>query len=234
MKNVSHTLAITIISVLGAYSVPASAGLIAANGSTNVVTDYISAGSVAVGTVSAITSGNWSYLDGAKSGGIWTSTGLKSGTQGTTQNFTGLWCVDNNKSTSTWWIGANGGVRSDTRPMIWNYTVDAADAGTVKIAGSMSWAGTFYVLLSKDGNAATRSTNAADQVIAFTGSGLNIDFDLTLDVAAGNDISFVFIGGTSGYTTTRTLSATITSVPEPASLGALAAGGLALLAYRRK
>ncbi|MFD2331633.1 S-layer homology domain-containing protein [Cohnella sp. GCM10020058] len=123
------------------------------------------------------------------------------------------WAADINNSNHVWFVKANGQIGSDWKPIAFNYTVSADQAGkTLNVHGHYSAAGSgqFSILLSKDTNS-DAVEGPYETLFEYEGSGT--DFDLKVTAEEGNDI--VFVSREHQYWwEPSTLNATIDEVQE--------------------
>lgn len=131
------------------------------------------------------------------------------------KRFAGKWVIDNRKKESTWWIGPKGQMRSDGRSLASVYTIDTNEAGRVRIQGQLH--------IKKDTDCHLQILQTTDsQLVHVDGKHIKTLFDsqeaksskfnLIIDVQAGNDICFVFVGRKLWWVT-RKLTASLHQVP---------------------
>jgi len=121
--------------------------------------------------------------------------------------FAGKWVIDNHKKEATWWVGPQGQMRSDNRPLITAYTIAPNEAGKLHISGNLAVKNIkdCRLRIYQTGDTQLHQIDAQTFTSLFdsrqTGSH---DFDLTVAVEPGNDICLVF-QGEKNWWVTRTL-----------------------------
>lgn len=156
---------------------------------TNNIKDF-ELGSSSANNKSIIAPGRWSYLDGYYTPPSALSKGTGAGKFAATE-----WTVDNTKSEHAWYLDANGNIVTDTRPIIYNYTINKQQGGSDLIIG-----GTFNPNGSKKYLQILKTKEDNETVI---GSDCEILYDQTVntttqfsikvpasEVSVGNDIMF--------------------------------------------
>ena len=196
-------------------------GLLGDDGSTNNIADFD-------GVTNEVSGGRWSYLQGDIDSGFGIMT-----QQFTAHGYTGddNWTADQNNGNNVWVLDDTGGVRTDSRDMIWNYTVDSGEASEVNIAGTIAGGGDSRLRIYQTADPDMQIVDASNMTLLYDATAGSHTFDLNTIAAGGDDIMFVMDNQTYWWLT-QTLDATITVVPEPASMVLLALGGL--VAIRRK
>ena len=202
------------------FSGVSQAGQISSAGYTNNIANFD-------GYTNVIDGGRWSYLDEAYA--PYTSNGVM-GTQFTP----GVDWAAAAPSVSAWRVQNNGAIFTDNRGTAFNYTFDAADANTgwARITGTYGGPGGHRLIINKVADSSLTTIDSGQTVTLLDQSSENvIAFDITTSIAAGNDITFVGVDNLYWWEP-YTLDATITAIPEPATLGLLGLGGL-FLSLRR-
>lgn len=158
-----------------------------------------------------IDAGRWSYLDGHYNP-------PRPLTKGTAQNNlfgNNEWVVDNAKSSKAWCLSQSGTVYTDTRPMIYNYTIDKDMAGKdLVISGRFtpnSKNRNFRISKTTD-NDEFSPGSYSEEIYVYNGRAVQ-DFRMEIPAAAvsyGNDILFALSSvADRDYGTAMTLEVTI-------------------------
>lgn len=134
----------------------------------------------------AVKAGGWSYLYVPETGA---PSLLKKGDG--TKFATDEWAQDTGNANHVWFVKANGQIGTDYKPIAFNYTASAAQAGkTVNVHGTYAAtdSGHFQILLSKDSDPGAVA-GPSETLFDYTGAGTSFDLNVTLQ--AGYDLLFV-------------------------------------------